>query len=117
MKQKLPNFKIATRKSVLDIPYESDKQYTSECEKLVAEQNKILKKKGYKLNKYHDLHFYDSPYTTDFTTDMCISDAVQCLAIKDGYDLVKFDNGNYGYVAYYNRHKNGFEILRESEER
>jgi len=47
---------------------------------------------------------------------MCYDDAIQHLAIKDGYDLIQFENGNYGYVAYYNGIENGFEILGESEE-
>ena len=111
MKQKLPNFKILTKKSVLDIPYENDEQATRDREEFVKEQNEILEKKGFELNKAYNIHFYDSNYTNDFTTDMDLEYAIQCLAIKDGYDLVKFDNGLYGYVAYYNGHKNGFEIL------
>lgn len=111
MKQKLPNFKVLTRKSVLDIPYESDAQHTNDCEKLVVEQNEILKKKGFEHGKYYDVHFYDSHYTSDVTIDMEIEDAIQCLAIKDGVDLVEFENGKIGYVAYYNGNKNGFEIL------
>ena len=111
MEYKLPNFKILTKKSILDIPYENDKQYQENRRVLTAEQDKIIAKNGYDFNKYYDVHFYESAYTNEFKTDMSINDAIQCLAIKDGCDLVKFDNGNIGYVAYYNGHKNGFEIL------
>lgn len=40
-----------------------------------------------------------------------IEDYLEYLAIKDGFDLVQFPNGNYGFIAYYNRNENGFEIL------
>lgn len=110
---KLPNFKILTKKSVMDIPYENDKQYTSENEKLVKEQNEILKDKGFDLSKLYNIHFFESRYTYDSTSDMEIDNAIQCLAIKDGCDLVQYENGNYGFVAYYNGIENGFEILGE----
>lgn len=114
MKPELPNFKVLTRKSVLDIEYKNETQHERDCSELVKEQNEILEKKGFKFNKSYKVHFYDSHYTNDFTTDMDLEYAIQCLAIKDGCDLVKYDNGLYGYVAYYNGYKNGFEIL-ESE--
>ena len=42
---------------------------------------------------------------------MDIDDAIQCLAIKDGVDMVQFSNGNYGFVAYYSGDTNGFEVI------
>lgn len=42
---------------------------------------------------------------------MPIEFAIQHLAIKEGYDMVQFSNGNYGFVAYYNGVPNGFEII------
>ena len=41
-----------------------------------------------------------------------INEAIQYLAIKDGIDLVMFENGNLGFVAYYNNYKDYLEILR-----
>lgn len=113
---KLPNYKILTGISVMDIPYESDYQFSKECAKLVTEQDEILKLNDIYWETNYKIHFFDSPYSDDDIDNMSYDEAIQCLAIKDGYDLVQFENGNYGYVAYYNGVENGFEILGESEE-
>lgn len=41
---------------------------------------------------------------------------IEGLAIKDGVDLVRFENGNLGLVAYYNRHKSYLEIIVDTDE-
>lgn len=56
-------------------------------------------------------HFFDSPFFDEDTNTTSIPEAIEYLAIKDGVDLVQFSNGNYGFVAYYNGYKNGFEII------
>ena len=116
MTQKLPNFIVLTGVSVLDIPYESDYQFSKECAKLVAEQDEILKWNGIYWDTDYTIHFFSSTYTPEKTINICYNDAIQMLAIKDGCDLVQFENGNFGYVAYYNGNKNGFEILIERED-
>ena len=40
-----------------------------------------------------------------------IDEAIQYLNIKEGYDMVQFDNGNIGFVAYYDGVENGFEVI------
>ena len=40
-----------------------------------------------------------------------IDEAIQYLNIKEGYDMVQFDNGNIGFVAYYDGVANGFEVI------
>ena len=112
---KLPKFRILTRKSVLDIPYENDEQNETELSALVDEQLGILEQTGILCTDSYTVHFFDSAYTSDRTSEMDIDEAIQHLAIKDGYDLVQFENGNYGFVAYYNGCENGFEILVEEE--
>ena len=108
----LPKYKILTSKSVLNIPYDSDSQYEKECDELVTEQYEIVGNKLNFLNIYR-IHFFDSPYTSETVRELYIFGAIEHLAIKDGYDLVQYENGNYGYVAYYNGIENGFEILEE----
>ena len=114
--RKLPNFIILTSKSILDIPYENDSQHEHDVLLLVDEQYNILKSNGIGFSKCYKLHFFDTPYTSDHTTVMEIDEAIQCLAIKDGYDVAEFKNGNIGFVAYYSGVENGFEILGEAEE-
>lgn len=108
----LPKYKVLTQISSLDIPYKSDEQHERDCLELVKEQNEILKANGIE-NDYIEayiVHFFDSDFFDEQITELTIDDAIQCLAIKDGVDLVQYKNGNYGYVAYYNGCENGFEI-------
>lgn len=111
-----PKYKILTNKSVLDIPYKNDTQHTEECEALVKEQDEILKANGFDLFKRYKIHILDSHYSNETYINEEINEAVQYLAIKDGVDLVQFENGNYGFVAYYNGYENGFEILGSEDD-
>lgn len=116
LKEKLPNFKVLTSISVLDIPYENDEQNERDLAELWNKQNSILVSNGFDLDKTYSIHFFDSHYTDNHVIETDILEAIEYLAIKDGVDVVKYENGNYGFVAYYNGHENGFEILNESEE-
>lgn len=83
-------------------------------EKLAEEQNQLIKKLV--PSQYYKCHFFNSRYTNESTCyAKDLNDEIQRLAIKDGYNLVKFENGHYGYVAYYNGHENGFEFIPCSE--
>jgi hypothetical protein len=61
------------------------------------------------LHFIEDTAFLDDAYEYVAATE--IEDMIQYLAIKDGVDLVRFENGNLGYVAYYNGYENAFEII------
>ena len=79
-------------------------------ELIVAEQEE--KRKIFGLDDRHYLcHFFDSSFFNVRTDYHTIDDAIQYLAIKEGYDMVQFSNGNIGFVAYYGREVNGFEII------
>lgn len=99
-----PNYKVLTSKSVLDIPF--DENHETEMGNLIREQESM-----YDCDT-HTIHFFDSAFFNESTEEMTINDAIECLAIKDGVDLVQFENGNKGFVAYYNTHENGFEIIK-----
>ena len=103
-------YEILTSRSVMDIPYESEEQNQRDCEALVEEQNRIIQELA--PSEYYMCHFIEDPhYCDDITINVSdLDDAIQYLAIKDGVDLVRFENGNLGYVAYYNCHENGFEF-------
>lgn len=112
---------VVTSESVLD----GDELYTVEDERaederrefLVKEQDNILKENGYDiLNTAYKIHFFNSAFSDDEYRLETIYDAIQLLAIKEGVDLVQYDNGNYGYVAYYGVEENGFEIMEPTTE-
>lgn len=61
-------------------------------------------------------HYFDSAFFDEYVelgemTASELSDRADALAIKDGIDVVRYDNGNYGIVAYYSGHENGFEVI------
>ena len=79
----------------------------------VDEQDKILEEFGFsRTNRTEYLcHFFDSVFFDEQITEVSIDEAIEALAIKDGVDIVKYNNGNIGFVAYYNGNVNGFEIF------
>jgi hypothetical protein len=82
-------------------------------EELVKEQSEYLAKeittKNVIIHFLEDTHFCDDKY--EYVSKEDIDEYIQYLAIKDGVNLVRFSNGNLGFVAYYNGHENGFEII------
>lgn len=84
--------------------------FESEPEDIVREQEEKMQILGLDGDNYL-IHFFESPFMSDHRTEMPVREAIECLAIKDGYDMVQFPNGNYGFVAYYNGIENGFEII------
>lgn len=84
--------------------------YESEQEDIVKEQYEKREVLGLNGEQYL-CHFFNSPFFDDRMETWDIDTAIQGLAIKDGVDMVQFSNGNYGFVAYYNGHENGFEII------
>ncbi len=95
--------------------YEEQERYKEE---LVEEQDKKLEELGYRNDycQYYVIHFFDSAFHNEHTYIGTIYDAIERLALKEGADLVRFDNGNVGFVGYYGTQENGFEILREATE-
>ena len=96
----MSDFIIITKARVLE----------NEPEEIIKEQEEKRKVLGLG-DKNFLCHFHSSPYTSDRIVEMPIEFAIQHLAIKEGYDMVQFPNGNYGFVAYYNGVPNGFEII------
>ena len=116
------HYKVLTKRNVevaMAIGAYNDMQEQRYLEDLIEEQNEKLKEYGY-VNDYstgYVCHFFNSAFGNECTTIDTLDDAIQCLAIKEGVDLVKFTNGKIGYVAYYGTEENGFEILRRATEK
>ena len=118
----MPPYTVITQKKVWDrvhgMEMIDDELYEEQQEKfyeeLYEEQQEKLKELGFIYHDWsHDykVHFFDSIFRDECTIYETLSNAIELLAVKDGVDLVRFENGNYGFVAYYNNHENGFEIL------
>jgi hypothetical protein len=106
------NYKTVTRKlyEYLDIPEKEEEKFREELWKEQLEFiAKEIKTENVIIHFIEDTHFCDDSYRYATTTE--IDEYIQFLAIKDGYDLVRFSNGNLGFVAYYNGHENAFEII------
>lgn len=114
------NYEIVTQRKLydyLEITSDREEEKTRKEEKfheeLVKEQSDYLAREITTENVI--LHFLeDSAYLNEsyeYVSKEDIEGEIQCLAIKDGVDLVRFSNGNLGFVAYYNGHENGFEII------
>jgi hypothetical protein len=106
-------YKIVTQRKLYDycdIPENEEDKFREE---LWKEQLNIIAKeiitKNVIIHFIEDTHFCDDKYV--YATTESIDEYTQYLAVKDGLDLVRFSNGNLGYVAYYNGHQNGFEII------
>lgn len=60
--------------------------------------------------------FHDSEMIVKFPDGTQIADTmdifgfIDCLAIKEGCNLVRYENGNLGFVGHYGTYENGFEI-------
>lgn len=110
------DYKILTKKSVLEIQNDISELDNIAQEKALTnlwnEQTELITGEYFAIHFIEDKHFIDERYET--SND--ITETIQSLAIKDGVDLVEFDNGNMGFVAYYNGHKNAFEFKEISKE-
>ena len=107
------NYEIVTQRKLYDYCDISEEDEDKFREELWKEQTEFLKKEitteNVIIHFIEDTHFCNDFYRYAATKE--IDEYIQYLAVKDGVDLVRFSNGNLGYVAYYNGHENGFEII------
>ena len=111
--ERYQSYEIVTKRKLYDYCGLSESEEEKFREELIKEQSEFLAKEITTKNVI--LHFLeDSAYLNEsyeYVSKEDIEGEIQCLAIKDGVDLVRFSNGNLGFVAYYNGHENGFEII------
>ena len=107
------NYEIVTSRKLYDycdIPESEEEKFREE---LTKEQTEFLEKeittKNVILHFIEDSAFLNESY--EYVAKEEIEEEIQCLAIKDGVNLVRFSNGNLGFVAYYNGFENAFEII------
>lgn len=117
-------YTVITKRGLWDIvrecmTEEEEAEEQKDREALTEEQNDILKQ-TYGENWYTD-SFYMVRHKSrwinkDYSMFCDIDDIINMLAIKDGVDLVRFENGNLGYVAYYNGMEDIVEIVAKVED-
>ena len=107
------NYEIVTQRKLydyLEIPESEEEKFREE---LWAEQSQFIAKEitteNVIIHFVEDTAFCDDHYV--YVSAKEIDEYTQYLAVKDGCDLVRFSNGNLGFVAYYNGHENAFEII------
>lgn len=107
------NYEIATKRKLYDYSDMTEEEEEIFRENLYEEQMKIIdlqvKTKNVIIHILEDDYYLNEHFFYDKKEE--INRYLEYLAIKDGADLVKFENGNLGYIAYYNLAKNGFEII------
>ena len=58
------------------------------------------------------VRFFESAFRDEtWTYSDTITDFIDSLAIKEGLNIVRYSNGNFGLMAYYGSHENGLEVL------
>lgn len=105
-------FEIITDLSVYGIIDRPESEYEHLKDMLVDEQDETLTDYGFENDCYtaYVIQYSDGEIRLD-----TIDDAIQSLALKDGADLVRFDDDTIGFVGYYNGFEldeNYFKILR-----
>lgn len=107
------NYEIATKRKLYDYSDMTEEEEEIFRENLYEEQMKIIdlqvKTKNVIIHILEDDYYLNEHFFYDKKEEIC--SYLEYLAIKDGTDLVKFENGNLGYIAYYSLAKNGFEII------
>lgn len=104
-------YEVLTSISVLDIP--DSAHYDDDVKKLVNEQDLILADMGYSFLEDYAIDLAGIERVDDIYT------AIERLDLKEGADLVRFDDGKIGYVGYYGcrpTERNYFKIIGIAEE-
>lgn len=112
-------YTVATKKGLWDIVREcmteqEELKEQTDREKLIEEQDNILKQaygKSWFVEPFYMIRHKSDWIKEEYAVFWDIDDAINCLAIKDGADLIRFENGNLGYVAYYNGMKDIIEFV------
>ena len=106
------NYKVIG-KSYKDIAYENEQQFNAETESFYETQldtfYKLFPNDAKVIFHYFNSAFRNESFVIGYTSE--IDDYIDGLAIKDGIDIVQYENGNYGFMANYSGRGNGFEIM------
>lgn len=108
-------YTVLTELNVFD-SFSHDSDYDEYISQMVNSQYGVLASIGFD-DTYSKA--YCVRFNNERTYNMTIDDAIQSLSLKEGADLVRFENGNIGFVGYYGdipTERNCFEILGDYDE-
>lgn len=103
MTNKIPRYEIITTHRAGDDPDALYEEQEAKCAELGLDTSFAAKEIS--------CHFFSAAYFNEQFQMLTIYDAIELLPAKDGMDLVRYENGNYGFVAYYNGNVSGFEVI------
>lgn len=103
----IDNYEIITQMKVYDDNFDDEIVY--------EEQEKILRSYGLDWTSEIEAHYFDSAFHNDTVIWDSILNCIDGLAIKDGVDMVRFEKGTIGFVAYYSGYKNAFEFMPQGD--
>lgn len=100
----MKRYNVLTKSSVLDI----DTCNETALANLYEEQSSLIPDGFYIIHVLEDEHFCSERY---FVTTSPIDISGETLAVKEGCDVVRWENGLPGFVGYYNLLETGIEVL------
>lgn len=114
--RKLPKYEVIVKPSAAEMNEIGGDDPEKE-ERMRREQRgkfeEALKAAGFSMGDELKLRFFDSAFFDESEEIMSADDAIQALALKEGVDMVRFEDGKVGFVGHYGGEDNGFEILGE----
>lgn len=106
---KIPSYNIMNTKDVRTIPYDSAEQYQEELDQHWEEQQKLVKKNIGNKEIYTGC-FFDG---TIIQGELQI--LLQYLELKEGANFVRFEDGRYGFVGYYDTNETAFWLEQKKK--
>lgn len=101
--ERIPTYIILDKKDIRDIPYHNDEQYQKDLDLHWEEQQKLVRKNVGEKDVYIG-HFFKSGTVIEDELQVLL----QYLALKEGANFVRFENGKCGFVGYYNEKETAF---------
>lgn len=106
----MKNYTLLTKASMLEA--ETDEQKLD----VLSEQIGTLEAIGVDYYGYYFIKVLASDFQNEEEEiESYLDNAVECMSAKEGIELVRFENGNVGFVGYYGEYRSAIEIIGKAE--